>query len=144
MKKLRVTTGILALIFAMLLTSCKDAETDVKETQEEVLDSRVDLLESKKEAAQAIEQFKLDIYGKISVNNEKIRDLSVKEIKGTLQEKVAYTKRIKGLQSRNDALKAKLDAYTSYNKSTYETFKNDLRENADSLERQFQSLENEN
>jgi hypothetical protein len=131
----------LAFVFALSLSSCKDAETTVKETQEEVLDSRVDLMESKNDAAQALEQFKLNVYQKIADNNEKIRDLRVKEIKGTSIEKEDYTTRIDDLQIKNEALKSKLDAYTSYDESSYETFKNDLEENADALEKEFQELE---
>lgn len=144
MKKSIVTLGILASFLAVSFTSCKDAESNVKETQEEVLDARVDLMESKNEAAAALEKFKLDIYEKISDNNEKIRDLRVKEIKGSSKEKEDYTNRINDLQTKNEALKSKLDAYTSYDASSYETFKNDLKENADALEKEFQELENQN
>ena len=144
MKKSIVTLGMLASVFAVSLTSCKDAESNVKETQEEVLDARVDLMESKNEATEALEKFKLDVYEKISDNNKKIRDLRVKEIKGTSKEKEEYTKRMDELQVKNEALKSKLDAYTSYDESSYETFKNDLQENADALEREFQELENRN
>lgn len=143
MKKSIVTLGMLASILALSLTSCKDAESNVKQTQEEVLDARVDLMESKNEAAEALEKFKLDIYEKLSDNNKKIRDLRVKEIKGTSKEKEDYTVRIDDLQTKNEALKSKLDAYTSYDASSYETFKNDLQENADVLEREFQELENQ-
>ena len=66
----------------------------------------------------------------------------VKEIKGTSKEKEEYTIRIDDLQTKNEALKSKLDAYTSYDESSYETFKSDLQENADALEREFQELEN--
>lgn len=144
MKKSIVTLGMLASVFAISLTSCKDAESNVKQTQEEVLDARVDLMESKNEAAEALEKFKLDIYEKLSDNNKKIRDLRVKEIKGTSKEKEDYTVRIDDLQTKNEALKSKLDAYTSYDASSYETFKSELQENADVLEKEFQELEKEN
>ena len=144
MKKSIITLGMLASILAVSFTSCKDAESNVKQTQEEVLDARVDLMESKNEAAEALEKFKLDIYEKISNNNKKIRDLRVKEIKGTSKEKEDYTVRIDDLQTKNEALKSKLDAYTSYDESSYETFKNDLKENADALEKEFENLENQN
>ncbi len=142
MKKSILTLGMLASVFAVSLTSCKDAESNVKETQEEVLDARVDLMESKNAAAEALEKFKLDIYEKIAENNKKIRDLRVKEIKGTSNEKEEYSKRIDDLQTKTEALKSKLDAYTSYDESSYESFRNDLQENADALEREFQELEN--
>lgn len=142
MKKSITSLGMLAWFFAISLTSCKDAETKVQDTQEEVLDARVDLMESKNAAAQALEHFKLDVYKKISDNNEKIRDLRVKEIKGTAQAREDYAQRIDNLQVKNEALKTKLDAYASYDESSYETFKNDLQENADELEKEFQSLEN--
>ncbi len=144
MKKSIVTLGMLASVFAISLTSCKDAESNVKQTQEEVLDARVDLMESKNEAAEALEKFKLDIYEKLSDNNKKIRDLRVKEIKGTSKEKEDYTVRIDDLQTKNEALKSKLDAYTSYDASSYETFKSELQENADVLEKEFQELEKKN
>lgn len=144
MKKSIVSLGMLTAVFALSLTSCKDAESNVKQTQEEVLDARVDLMESKNEAAEALEKFKLDIYEKLSDNNKKIRDLRVKEIKGTSKEKEDYTVRIDELQTKNEALKSKLDAYTSYDAASYETFKTELRENADSLEKEFQELENQN
>ena len=144
MKKSIVTLGMLASVFAISLTSCKDAESNVKQTQEEVLDARVDLMESKNEAAEALEKFKLDIYEKLSNNNKKIRDLRVKEIKGTSKEKEDYTVRIDDLQTKNEALKSKLDAYTSYDASSYETFKSELQENADVLEKEFQELEKKN
>ena len=144
MKKSIVTLGMLALVFAVSLTSCKDAETNVKQTQEEVLDARVDLMESKNEAAEALEKFKLDVYEKISDNNKNIRDLRVKEIKGTTKEKEDYTKKMDELEAKNEALKSKLDAYTSYDESSYETFKNDLQKNADALEQEFQELKNKN
>lgn len=144
MKKSIVTLGMLASVFAISLTSCKDAESNVKQTQEEVLDARVDLMESKNEAAEALEKFKLDIYEKLSDNNKKIRDLRVKEIKGTSKEKEDYTFHIDDLQTKNEALKSKLDAYTSYDASSYETFKSELQENADVLEKEFQELEKKN
>mgnify|MGYP003418866747 FL=1 len=144
MKKSIVTLGMLASVFAISLTSCKDAESNVKQTQEEVLDARVDLMESKNEAAEALEKFKLDIYEKLSDNNKKIRDLRVKEIKGTSKEKEDYTVRIDDLQTKNEALKSKLDAYTSYDASSYETFKSELQENADVLKEEFQELEKKN
>lgn len=144
MKKSIVTLGMLASVFAISLTSCKDAESNVKQTQEEVLDARVDLMESKNEAAEALEKFKLDIYEKLSDNNKKIRDLRVKEIKGTSKEKEDYMVRIDDLQTKNEALKSKLDAYTSYDASSYETFKSELQENADVLEKEFQELEKKN
>ena len=144
MKKSIITLGMLASILAVSFTSCKDAESNVKQTQEEVLDARVDLMESKNEAAEALEKFKLDIYEKLSDNNKKIRDLRVKEIKGTSKEKEDYTVRIDDLQTKNEALKSKLDAYTSYDASSYETFKSELQENADVLEKEFQELEKKN
>lgn len=144
MKKSIVTFGMLASVFAVALTSCKDAESNVKQTQEEVLDARVDLMESKNEAAEALEKFKLDIYEKLSDNNKKIRDLRVKEIKGTSKERENYTVRIDDLQTKNEALKSKLDAYTSYDASSYETFKSELQENAATLEKEFQELESQN
>ncbi len=144
MRKSIVTLGVLASFFAVTITSCKNAESEVKNTQEEVLDAQVDLMESKNEAAEALEKFKLDIYEKISDNNKKIRDLRVKEIKGTINEREDYASRIDDLQSKNEALKTKLDAYTSYDESSYETFKNDLKENADALEQEFKKLENQN
>jgi predicted nucleic acid-binding Zn-ribbon protein len=143
MKKSVVTLGILSIFFAVSLTSCKDAETNVKETQEEVLDARVDLMESKNEATEALENFKLDVYQQISTNNKKIRDLRVKEIKGTSKQREDYTSRIDQLQTKNEALKSKLDAYTTYDASSYDSFKNDLQENTDALEREFQELENQ-
>ena len=144
MKKSIITLGMLASILAVSFTSCKNAESNVKQTQEEVLDARVDLMESKNEAAEALEKFKLDIYEKLSNNNKKIRDLRVKEIKGTSKEKEDYTVRIDDLQTKNEALKSKLDAYTSYDASSYETFKSELQENADVLEKEFQELEKKN
>jgi hypothetical protein len=144
MKKSIVTLGFLASVFTISLASCKDAESNVKDTQEQVLDSRVDLMESKNEATEALEKFKLDIYEKISDNNKKIRDLRVKEIKGSSQEKKDYTFIINDLQTKNEALKSKLDAYTFYDASSYDTFKTDLEGNADALEREFQELEKQN
>ncbi len=144
MKKSILTLGMLASVFAVSFTSCKNTESNVKETQEEVLEARVDLLESKNDAAEALEKFKLDIYEKISDNNKKIRDLRVKEIKGSTNEREDYASRIDDLQIKNEALKTKLDAYTSYEESSYETFKNDLKENADALEQEFEKLENQN
>jgi hypothetical protein len=47
------------------------------------------------------------------------------------------------LQTKNEALKSKLDAYTTYDASSYDSFKNDLQENTDALEREFQELENQ-
>ena len=142
MKKSIVTLSILTFSLAVFFTSCKDTESNVKDAQEEVLDARVDLLESKNEATEALEKFKLDIYEKISENNQKIRDLRVKEIKGTSKERGEYTAKIDELQIKNEALKTKLDAYTSYDASSYEVFKNDLQENADALEEEFRKLEN--
>ena len=144
MKKSIVTLGMLASILAFTFTSCKNTESNVKQTQEEVLDARIDLMESKNEAAEALEKFKLDVYEKISENNKKIRDLRVKEIKGTSKEKEDYTNRIDDLQTKNEALKVKLDAYTTYDASSYETFKNDLEENASALEKEFKDLEKHN
>jgi hypothetical protein len=144
MKKTVVTLGILATVLASTFTSCKDAETKVKDTQEKVLDARVDLMETKNEATEALEKFKLDVYEQIATNNKKIRNLRVKEIKGTSKEKEDYTSRIDALQIKNEALSAKLDAYTTYDSSNYDTFKNDLKENADALEREFKELDNQN
>jgi predicted nucleic acid-binding Zn-ribbon protein len=143
MKKSIVTLGILALFLAISFTSCKDAETNVKDTQEEVLDARVDLMETKNEATKALETFKLDVYKQLSDNNKKVRDLRVKEIEGTSKEKNDYTTRIDALQTKNEALKSKLDAYTTYDAASYDTFKNNLQENAAALEREFQELENQ-
>uniref|UniRef100_UPI0037C055B4 hypothetical protein n=1 Tax=Flavobacterium sp. TaxID=239 RepID=UPI0037C055B4 len=114
MKKTVVTLGILATVLASTFTSCKDAETKVKDTQEKVLDARVDLMETKNEATEALEKFKLDVYEQIATNNKKIRNLRVKEIKGTSKEKEDYTSRIDALQIKNEALSAKLEAYTTY------------------------------
>jgi predicted nucleic acid-binding Zn-ribbon protein len=143
MKKSIVTLGILALFLAISFTSCKDAETIVKDTQEEVLDARVDLMETKNEATEALKTFKLDVYKQLSDNNKKVRDLRVKEIEGTSKEKNDYTTRIDALQTKNEALKSKLDAYTTYDAASYDTFKNNLQENAAALEREFQELENQ-
>jgi predicted nucleic acid-binding Zn-ribbon protein len=143
MKKSIVTLGILALFLAISFTSCKDAETNVKDTQEEVLDARVDLMETKNEATEALKTFKLDVYKQLSDNNKKVRDLRVKEIEGTSKEKNDYTTRIDALQTKNEALKSKLDAYTTYDAASYDTFKNNLQENAAALEREFQELENQ-
>ena len=100
MKKSIVTLGILALFLAISFTSCKDAETNVKDTQEEVLNARVDLMETKNEATKALETFKLDVYKQLSDNNKKVRDLRVKEIEGTSKEKNDYTTRIDALQTK--------------------------------------------
>lgn len=94
MKKTIVKVSTLMLILAVSFTSCKNTESNVIDAQEKVLDARVDLLESKNEATEALEKFKLEIYEKISENNKKIRDLSLKEIKGTPKEREEFAARI--------------------------------------------------
>jgi hypothetical protein len=71
----------------------------------------MDLMETKNEATDAFEKFKLDVYKQLSNNNKKIRDLKVKEIESTSKVKNGYTTRIDELQTKNEALKSKLDAY---------------------------------
>ena len=144
MRKSIVTLGMLAAVFALSLTSCKDTEANLKQTQENVLDAKVDLMESKNEAAEAMEKFKLDVYEKISDNNKKIRDLRVKEIKGSPKDRQNYIVRIDDLNTKNEVLKNKLDAYTTYDASSYENFKNDLQKTTDDLEREFRELESRN
>lgn len=144
MKKSILTLGMLASVFAISLTSCKDAEANVEQTQENVLDAKVDLMESKNAAAEALEKFKLDVYKKISDNNKKIRDLRVKEIKGSPKDIENYADRINDLNARNEVLKNKIDGYTTYDSANYEQFKNDMQKTADDLEREFQELDNRN
>ncbi|MDD3004904.1 hypothetical protein [Flavobacterium sp.] len=141
MKKSIVTISTLMLFLAVSFTSCKNTESNVINAQEEVLDARVDLLESKNEATEALEKLKLEIYEKISDNNRKIRDLSLKEIKGTPDERKEFEARINELENKNEALKSKLDAYTSYEASSFEVLKNELKENSDALEVEFKKLE---
>ena len=141
MKKTIVKISTLMLILAVSFTSCKNTESNVIDAQEKVLDARVDLLESKNEATEALEKFKLEIYEKISENNKKIRDLSLKEIKGTPKEREEFAARINQLKNKNEALKSKFDAYTSYDASSFEVLKNELKESSDALEVELKKLE---
>lgn len=143
MKKSIVTLGILTSFLAGSVTSCKDAETKVIDTQEEVLDARVDMMESKNEADEALENYRLEVYETISENNKKIHDLRVREIKGNTSDKENYKSRIDELEEKNEALKSKLDAYTSFDATNFETFKNEMEANTQALERELQELENQ-
>lgn len=140
MKKRFLSFGMIALIFAASLTSCKNTEADVKDAQEDVLDAEVELVEAQNDAAQVYENYKREVNEKITRNNQKIADLRVKEIKGTADEKARYNERMAELEAKNNELKAKLDAYADG--SDWNAFKKEVDQHLNQLETEFESIEN--
>lgn len=139
MKKSIVTLGMIAMLFAGSLTSCKNNEAKIEDAQEDVLEEKQDVAEAQNEANQEYENYKLEINEKITKNEQKIADLKVKNITGSADAKDRHNKRIAKLEAKNSELKAKLDQYTTYSADTWEAFKADVDSIATSIEKDFDS-----
>lgn len=139
MKKSIVTLGMIAMLFAGSLTSCKNNEAKIEDAQEDVLEAKQDVAEEQNEANQEYENYKMEINEKITKNEQKIADLKVKNITGSADAKERHNKRIAKLEARNSELKAKLDQYRTYSADTWEAFKADVDSTATSIERDFES-----
>lgn len=139
MKKSILTLGMIAMLFAGTLTSCKNNEAKVEDAQEDVLEEKQDVAEAQNEANQEYENYKMEINEKITKNEQKIADLKVKKITGSADAQERHNRRIAKLEARNSELKAKLDQYTTYSADTWEAFKADVDSTATSIERDFES-----
>lgn len=139
MKKSIVTLGMIAMLFAGSLTSCKNNEAKMEDAQEDVLEAKQDVAEEQNEANQEYENYKMEINEKITKNEQKIADLKVKNITGSADAKERHNNRIAKLEAKNSELKAKLDQYTTYSADTWEAFKTDVNNAAEELERDFES-----
>ncbi len=139
MKKSILTLGMIAMLSAGTLTSCKDGEAKVEDAQEDVLEAKQDVVEEQNEANQEYENYKMEINEKITKNEQKIADLKVKKMTGSADAQDRHNKRIARLEEKNAELKAKLDQYTTYSADTWEAFKADVDSAADALEKEFES-----
>lgn len=139
MKKSILTLGMVAMLFAGTITSCKNNEAKVEDAQEDVLEAKQEVAEEQNEANQEYENYKMEINEKITKNEQKIADLKVKKITGSADAQERHNKRIAKLEARNSELKAKLDNYSTYSADTWEAFKADVDSTANSIERDFEA-----
>lgn len=139
MKKSILTLGMVAMLFAGSLTSCKNNEAKIEDAQEDILEERQDLAEAQNKANQEYENYKMEINEKITKNEQKIADLKVKKITGSADAQERHNKRIAKLEAKNSELKAKLDQYTTYSADTWEAFKANVDSTATAIERDFES-----
>lgn len=121
MKKVTITTALIAFAAGITLVACgspdkkvENAEEKVEKKAEDLQDAKEDLKEVKQEAKQdsvaEYNKFKADAEEQLKQNEQKIADLWAKKSKEstTKAERDNYKKRIDELERRNKELKAKL------------------------------------
>ncbi len=140
MKKSILFAGICSMMLAMSFTSCKNTEAKIEDAQNDVLEAQQDVAEAQNEAYQMYENYKLEINEKILRNNQKIADLKVKGITGSNDAKARYNEKIAKLEESNAKLQSKLNNYTEYSEDTWESFKADVSRAVDSLENDFNRI----
>ena len=132
MKKSILTLGMIALLSAGTLTSCKDGEAKVEDAQEDVLEAKQEVVEEQNEANQEYENYKMEINEKITKNEQKIADLKVKKITGSADAQERHNKRIAKLEARNSELDERSKAYETY-KTDWQKFQQEFNRDMDDL-----------
>jgi chromosome segregation ATPase len=141
MKKTILNISITAFLAASIFTACQSPAEKVDSAKADVKEAKQDLKAEQKDAnAEAAKKaeaeewrvYKLETEARIKDNDVRIAELRVRLKKPGKVLDPLYAKQIEGLEKRNRALQAKIDAYVP-EQSTWESFKSESKHDMDEL-----------
>ncbi len=144
MKKTLFTLSATVLITGILLTSCdstskkiENAEGNVLDAKEAVLDAESDLNQARQDSITEFQQFKIKHQNQILANEKSIADLRLSIAGASQENKAIYEKKLAELEETNNALKIKLDEYNEEEKDQWQSFKTEFKSDMDKLGKAF-------
>lgn len=144
MKKSIQALGIAALLMTPMLISCESqAQKDekVKAAQAELDQLTEDAADKAAKDKQKEEWalYKRETNDRIQANADRIADIRVKKSSAGKMMSAVHAAKIDALQTRNNDLRARLDAYEKEN-SDWEVFKRDMKKELDEIGKTFEEL----
>lgn len=140
MKKSIYTLAFAALVAGMVFTSCKSPADKVEAEQENVLEAEQDLDEAKRDYNQEYSQFKSESEARITANEKVIADLKEYSIAKKKETRMEYEKAINDLESKNQAMKAKIADYKKDGNDNWESFKNEINHDMNEIGESLNNL----
>lgn len=144
MKKLVFTLAATAFFAGILFTSCnspsqkiENAEDRVQNSQEAVIDAKIDLTMARQDSISEFQQFKTNYQNQIRTNEKTIAALKTNIADASQENKVAFEKKLTILEERNNELKVKLGEYKEGDKAQWESFKSEFKSDMDDLGKAF-------
>lgn len=144
MKKSIQALGITALMLTPMLMSCEtQAQKDdkVKTAQAELDQLTKDAADkaAKDEKKEEWAVYKREVNDKIEANADRIADIRVKKSTAGKMMSAVHAAKIDALQTRNNDLRARLDAYEKEN-SDWEVFKREVKQELEEMGKTFEEL----
>ncbi len=144
MKKIVFNLTAIVFIAGILLTACNsqsqkidNAEKNVLDAKEAVIDAQSDLNLARQDSVTEFQQFKLEFENRITANEKSIEELKVKIVNASNENKVLYETKLAELQKRNNELKVKLAEYKEDGTDKWQTFKSEFKRDMDELGKAF-------
>ncbi len=130
--------GLLAL--SSLIISCDSPATNVQDAKEDVAKAKADLAKANEEYRKDTVNYKNAMIKKIEANEIELAKLrrKIASLKGDAR--AEYADSINWLEKRNAALKVKITTYKPNDRSTWQSFKDELNHDMDELGKSLKDL----
>ena len=136
---MKKSVGILAVVIAVFIVSCKSAQQKELDAQQNLSQARQDLSATQASNANEWQTFRSESLIKIKENDKRIAELKIKMNQPGNTFDGMYRTRIEKLESKNKELKSKLKNYDG-KQTDWKTFKSDFNRDMDEIGKNIKDL----
>lgn len=136
---MKKSVGILAIVIAVFIVSCKSAQQKELDAQQNLSQARQDLSATQASNANEWQTFRSESLIKIKDNDKRIAELKIKMNQPGNTFDGIYRTRIEKLESKNKELKSKLKNYDG-KQTDWKTFKSDFNRDMDEIGKNIKDL----
>ena len=136
---MKKSVGILAIVIAVFIVSCKSAQQKELDAQQNLSQARQDLSATQASNANEWQTFRSESLIKIKENDKRIAELKIKMNQPGNTFDGIYRTRIEKLESKNKELKSKLKNYDG-KQTDWKTFKSDFNRDMDEIGKNIKDL----
>lgn len=149
MKKYILKSILLTAIASLMLVGCnnspKEKEVELEDAQEDVIDAKVALQQSKLDSINDYNTFKKSIELKIDENQKQINEIAIKVDRSNDKNRAANVKELAKLEEKNQELKTKLNEYNQQGTAEkWELFKVEVNNDIDELGKSISNMAERN
>jgi hypothetical protein len=149
MKKYILKSILLTAIASLMLVGCnnspKEKEVELEDAQEDVIDAKVALQQSKLDSINDYNTFKNSIELKIDENQKQINEIAIKVDRSNDKNRAANVKELAKLEEKNQELKTKLNEYDQQGTAEkWELFKVEVNNDIDELGKSISNMAERN
>lgn len=149
MKKYILKSILVTAIASLMLVGCnnspKEKEVELEDAQEDVIDAKVALQQSKLDSINDYNTFKKSIELKIDENQKQINEIAIKVDRSNDKNRAANVKELAKLEEKNQELKTKLNEYNQQGTAEkWELFKVEVNNDIDELGKSISNMAERN